>query len=349
MNKNLHRLAGALCGGALAVAAALPCLAAEGGTLAAVKARGALNCTGHNGSYPGLAEVDDKGNWKGLDIDICRAVATAIFGTYEGHLNIIPISWAQRWPMLQSGELDAVIKSSDWTASRDAELKLQFTNIYVFSAQKIMVHKELGATSVKDLNGGSICVPSGTSTEKLLADYLKREGVKMEFVASEKTDESQAAYLSGRCDAYAEWDVQLAVTRLKADHPENHVILSETFAAGPTAMVVREGDDRWLDVLNFTLSTMLAAEEAGVTQANVDEMKANPPSPGVAKMLGVTPGYGTRIGLSDDFGYNIIKRVGNYSDVWERDLGQKSPYKLERGKSALWVNGGVLWPILMND
>lgn len=345
MSKFSLPILGSLCGAFMALAAAQP---AAADTLSTVKARGTLNCTGHNGSYPGLAEVDDKGNWKGLDIDLCRAVSSAIFGSYEGHLTIVPISWAQRWPLLQSGELDVVIKSSDWSASRDAELGVQFSNIYVFSAQKIMVRKELGAKSVKDLNGGTVCLPAGTSVEKLLADYLKRNGVSMEFIASEKTEETQAAYLSGRCDAYAEWDVQLAVTRLKAENPDDHVILPETFAAGPTAMVVRENDDKWLDVINFTLSTLLTAEEAGITQANVDEMKANPPSPAIAKMLGVTPGYGTRAGLSDDFGYNIIKQVGNYSEIWERDLGQKSPYKLERGKSALWQNGGVLWPIIMD-
>lgn len=345
MTKLIQSLAGILCGTALSAAAALPALA---DTLSTVKDRGSLNCTGHNGSYLGLAEVDDAGNWKGLDIDLCRALATAVFGSYEGHLNIIPISWAQRWPLLQSGELDIVIKSSDWTASRDSELGVQFSNIYVFSSQKIMVHKELGATSIKDLDGGTICVPAGTSTEKFLANYLAKNNVKMEFVASEKTEESQAAYLSGRCDAYAEWDVQLAVTRLNAKNVDDHVILPDTFTAGPTAMVVRENDDKWLDVVNFTLSTLLAAEQEGVSQANVDEMKANPPSPDVAKMLGVTPGYGTRVGLSDDFGYNIIKHVGNYSDVWERNLGQNSPYKLERGKNALWQDGGVLWPIVMD-
>lgn len=262
----------------------------------------------------------------------------------------IRFSWSkpQRWPLLQSGEIDAVIKSSGWTASRDTELGVQFSNVYVFASQKIMVRKELGATSVKDLDGGSLCVPAGTSTEKSLADYMKRSGVEMEFVVSEKTEESQAAYLSGRCDAYGEWDVQLAVLRLKADNPDDHMILPETFAAEPTSMVVRENDDRWLDLLNLTLSTMLTAEEAGVTQANVDEMKANPPSPRVAKMLGVTPGFGAPLGLSDDFGYNVIKRVGNYADIWERNLGRQSPYKLERGTNALWQNGGVLWPILLD-
>ena len=345
MKKFLLPMVGTLCCAVMALAAASPASAA---TVDTVKRRGGLNCTGHNGCHPGLAEVDDKGNWKGLDIDLCRAVATAVFGSYDKHLTIVPISWAQRWPLLQSGDVDVVIKTSDWSASRDTELNVQFSNIYVFSAQKIMVHKELGAKTVKDLEGGTICVPSGTSVETLLSDYLKRNGVTMKFIASDKTEESQAACLAGRCDAYAEWDVQLAVTRLKAQKPEDNVILPDTFAAGPTAMVVRENDDKWLDVVNLTLAVLLTAEQDGITQANVDQMKANPPSPAIAKMLGATPGFGTRAGLSDDFAYNIIKQVGNYSEMWERDLGQGSPYKLERGKSALWQNGGVLWPIILD-
>ncbi|WP_138465999.1 amino acid ABC transporter substrate-binding protein [Poseidonocella sp. HB161398] len=345
MKKPALRALAVLCGAALSLATLLP---ASADTLDEVKERGALNCTGHNGSYLGLAEVDDTGNWKGLDIDFCRALATAVFGTYEGHLNIVPISWAQRWPLLQSGELDVVVKSSDWTASRDSELGLQFSSVYVFTSQKVMAHKELGAETLADLDGGSICVPAGTSTEKLLASYLAAHGIDMEIIASEKTEESQAAYLSGRCDAYAEWDVQLAVARLNAENEADHVILPDTFAAGPCGMVVRENDDHWLDIVNFTLSTMLTAEQAGVTQANVDEMKANPPTPDIAKMLGVTPGYGSRVGLSDSFGYDIIKAVGNYNDVWERNLGQGSPYKLARGPNELWQNGGVLFPMIMD-
>ena len=341
-------LLGSLCGAVFSIMAAPSPCAAKGDTLAAVKARGALNCSGRSSSYLGLAEVDDKGNWKGLDIDLCRAVATAVFGNWEGHLNIIPISWEQRWPLLQSGELDVVIMSSDWTASRDAGLGLQFSNPYVFASQNVMVRRDSGIKSMKDLNGGSVCVPAGTSTERTLADFLNGKGIKMEFVVSDNAEQSQAAYLSGRCDAYAEWDVQLAVLRMKATHPDDHVVLADAFAANPTSMVVREGDDRWLDIVNFTLSTLLTAEEAGVNRDNVDKIRANPPSPRIAKMLGVTPGYGTRLGLSDNFGYDIIKRVGNYSDIWERDLGQQSPYKLKRGLNALWQDGGVLWSILMD-
>lgn len=348
MTRLSHLLASAVCGGALAVAAALPAVAADGETLAKIKERGAFNCTGHNGSYLGLAEVDDKGNWKGFDIDLCRAVATAIFGGHEGHLNILPTSWAQRWPSLQSGEVDAIIKASGWTTSRDAELGFQFSNVYMLAPTKVMVRKDLAATSVRDLEGGSVCVPAGTSTEKSMAEYLERLGIKMEFVVSEKTEESEAAYLSGRCDAFAQWDVQLAVLRLKAENPDDHMILPDSIAAEPVGMILREADDGWVDIVNFTLTTLLAAEEAGVTSANVDAMKADPPSPGVAKMLGATPGYGERIGLGDDFGYNVIKTVGNYAEIWERNLGQQSPYKLERGVNALWQNGGVLWPILID-
>lgn len=322
--------------------------AAKGETLAKVKERGSFNCTGHNGSYLGMAEVDSNGNWKGFDIDICRAIATAIFGDYNGHLNILPTSWAQRWPTLQSGELDAIVKATGWTTGRDAELGFQFSNVYMLAPTKFLVREELGAESVMDLDGGSVCVPAGTSTERSAAGYLQRNGVKMEFVVSEKTEESEAAYLSGRCDAFAQWDVQLATLRLKAQNPDEHVVLPDTISAEPVAVVVREGDDGWVDLINFTITTLIAAEEAGVTSANVDELKANPPSPGVAKMLGATPGYGERIGLEDDFGYNIIKNLGNYAEVWERNLGQESPYKLERGVNALWQDGGVLWPILID-
>ncbi|MDQ2068119.1 amino acid ABC transporter substrate-binding protein [Xinfangfangia sp. CPCC 101601] len=323
-------------------------IAGHGDTLAAVKERGTFNCTGHNGSYLGLAEVDANGNWKGFDIDVCRAVATAIFGTHEGHVSFVPTSWAQRWPALQSGEIDAVIKATGWTIGRDGELGFQFSNAYLLAPTKVLVRKELGATTVADLDGGSVCVPAGTAQEVAMAGYLERIGTTMEFVVSEKTEESEAAYLSGRCDAFVQWDVQLATLRLKAENPDDHMILSDSIAAEPVAAVVRQGDDNWVDIINFTLSTLVAAEEAGVTSANVDEMRANPPSPSVGMMLGVTPGYGSGVGLSDDFGYNIIKTLGNYSEIWERNLGMDSPYKLERGVNALWQNGGVLWPLLIH-
>lgn len=338
----------AAAGLALATTALSPAYAGIGDTLKAVKERGSLLCTGHNGSYLGLAEVDDKGNWKGFDIDLCRAVATAIFGEYENSLKIVPVSWAQRFPAIQSGEVDVIIKATGWTMGRDTELGLQFSNSYMLAPIQVMVRKDLEAKTVKDLDGGSVCVPAGTSTERSVAEYLKRIGINMEFVVSEKTEESEAAYLSGRCDAFAQWDVQLAVLRLKAEDPTQHVILPDAISAEPVSMVARQGDDNWIDVLNFTLTALLFAEENGITSKNVDEMKANPTSPSVGKLLGATPGIGSRLGLSDDWGYNVIKKLGNYSEVWERNVGSESPYKLQRGVNALWQNGGVLYPILVD-
>lgn len=333
---------------ALATVALSPAYAGIGDTLKAVKERGSLLCTGHNGSYLGLAEVDDKGNWKGFDIDLCRAVSTAIFGDYKDTLKVVPLSWAQRFPAIQSGEVDVIIKATGWTMGRDTELGLQFSNSYMLAPIQVMVRKDLEAKTVKDLDGGSVCVPAGTSTERSVAEYMKRIGIKMEFVVSEKTEESEAAYLSGRCDAFAQWDVQLAVLRLKAEDPTQHVILPDAISAEPVSMVARQGDDNWVDVLNYTLTALLFAEENGITSKNVDEMKANPTTPSVGKLLGATPGIGTRLGLSDDWAYNVIKKLGNYSEVWERNVGGESPYKLDRGVNALWQNGGVLYPILID-
>ncbi|MXN17867.1 transporter substrate-binding domain-containing protein [Pseudooceanicola sp. GBMRC 2024] len=316
-------------------------------TLEAVKERGALNCTGHTGSYLGFAEVDDKGNWKGLDIDLCRAVATAIFGDPSA-LKIIPLSWAQRWPSLQSGDVDIVIKASGGTLSRDTELGLQFSNSYYLGTTKVMAHKKLGLTSLKDADGGTICIPAGASQERQVASYAKRIGITLETVAIEKTEELEDAYFSGRCDLYAQWGPVLAIARSVSDHPEDHVLLPDVLAVEPEVMIVRQGDDAWLDIANWTLSVLLFAEQEGVTSQNVDEMKANPPSNEIAKMLGVTPGMGTPLGLSDDWAYNVIKTVGNYSEIFERNLGQGSPYKMPRELTALWNQGGVLFPYVID-
>jgi len=346
--KIFHHFITALSGVALSLALSAPSHAAQGDTLAKVKAAGTLNCTGHNGSYLGFAEVDERGNWKGFDIDLCRTIATAIFGDYENHLNIHPVSFAQRWTLLQSGELDLVIKASDWTMSRDGELGLQFSNIYMMAPIKILVHKELEAQSAKDLDGGSICTVGGSSTQRQMAEYAQSLNIKLEFLATEKTEEYEEAYLAGRCDAIAQWDVQLALVRLKAQNPQDHVILPDVIEAAPLGIIVREGDDNWLDIMNFSITTLLAAEQYGITSQNVDELRANPPTPAIGKMLGATPGYGSRIGLDDNFGYNIIKKLGNYDEMWERNIGKGSPYGLERGVNNLWQNGGVLWPIVID-
>ncbi|WP_127904340.1 amino acid ABC transporter substrate-binding protein [Solirhodobacter olei] len=320
-----------------------------GSTLKAVKARGFLSCTGHNGSYPGMAEVDNKGNWKGFDIDMCRAVATAIFGTAKGHLKIQPTSWEQRWPALQSGALDMVIKATGWTMSRDTELGVQFSRPYMLAAISYATHADNGAKTVKDLNGGTLCVQSGTTLERYAADDQKARGYKLEVVPFDSTEAAKAAFLSGRCDAYVDWDLQLAVMRTtEVKDPKSIVILPDVLAAEPIAIAMRQGDDQWVDIANWVESILLEAEQAGITSANVDEMRAHPPTPAIATMLGVTPGVGKRLGLKDDWAYQVIKQLGNYSEIWNRNVGQDSPYELKRGVNALVKNGGILYPLIMD-
>lgn len=321
--------------------------AENGDTLKAVRARGTLNCPGDIGSYLGFAEVDDKGVWKGLDIELCHAMAAAIFGD-PAKSNIVPIDWAQRWPALQSGDIDIVIKASGGTRSRDTELGLQFSNSYYLGTTKVMAHKELNLASLKDADGGSICVPASTSTERQVASYLEAKGIKMEIVAIEKNEEVEAAYFSGRCDTYAQWGPVLAIAASQSDDPTAHVLLPDVLALEPEVMIVRQGDDNWVDVANWTLSALLFAEQEGITSANVDEIKANPPSAEIGKFLGATPGVGANLGLSDDWGYNVIKKVGNFSEIFERSLGQGSPYKMPREMTALWKDGGVLFPLVFD-
>lgn len=311
-----------------------------------VKERGSLLCSGHNGSYLGFAEVDDKGEWKGLDIDLCRALAASLFGKAEGHLEIVPISWAQRWPALQSGDIDVVIKLSGWTFSRDTELNLAYSRPYFVGGFHIMSHAELGAEKVADLDGGSICVPAGTSTERILAAYLEKNGMEAEVIVFEKGDEVRAAYFNKRCDGMILFGPPLAAARAQADNPDDHVILPDVLALEPEGIIVREGDAAWLDVQNWMLSALWYAELNGITQANVDEVRADPASAEIGKFLGVTPGFGESLGLPDDWAFNMIKEVGNYGEIFDRNIGE--PYKLPRAMNHLYTNGGVFYPMIID-
>jgi len=326
---------------------AAPVEAAGGKTLEAVKARGVLNCTGHDGSYLGFAEVDDKGTWRGIDIDLCRAVATTIFGD-PTKLKIVPISWAQRWPELQSGNIDIVIKASGGTLSRDTELGLQFSNSYYLGTTKVMAHKELKLASLKDANGGSICIPAGTTQEQQIASYTAKLGIKLAPVVIEKTEELEQAYFSKRCDLYIQWGPVLAIARAAKGKAEDHVILPDVLAVEPEVFIMRQGDDNWVDIANWTLSALLFAEQEGINSKNVDEMKAKPVSPQIAKFLGASPGVGKGLGLSDDWAYKLIKNVGNYSEIFERNLGAGSAYKMDRELTNLWNKGGVLFPLVFD-
>lgn len=321
---------------------------ADGGpTLATVMERGVLNCPGDIGSYLGFAEVDDQGNWKGLDIELCRAMATAIFGD-PTKSNIVPIDWAQRWPALQSGDIDIVIKASGGTFTRDTELGLQFSNSYYLGTTKVMAPLALGLTTLADAAGGSICVPAATSIERQVASYLDANGIEMEIVSIENNEEVQEAYFSGRCDTFAQWGPTLAIAASQSDDPSAHALLPDVLAVEPEVMIVRQGDDNWVDIANWTLSVLLYAEQEGISSANVDDIRANPPTAEIGKLLGVNPGMGTPLGLSDDWAYNVIKQVGNYSEIFERSLGTGSPYGMPRDLTALWNAGGVLYPFVID-
>ena len=274
-------------------------------------------------------------------------MTTAIFGD-PAKANIVPIDWAQRWPAVQSGDIDIVIRASGGTRSRDTELGLQFSMSYYLGTTKVMAHKELNFAALKDADGGSICVPASTSTERQVASYLDAKGIKMEIVAIEKNEEVEAAYFSGRCDTYAHWGPVLALAASQSDNPDGHVLLPDVLAVEPEVMIARQGDDNWVDVANWTLTALLYAEQEGITSANIDEIKANPPSAEVGKFVGATPGMGTGLGLPDDWACNVIKKVGNYAEVFERSLGQESPYKMPRDMTALWNAGGVLFPLVVD-
>uniref|UniRef100_UPI003B51FA23 transporter substrate-binding domain-containing protein n=1 Tax=Roseovarius indicus TaxID=540747 RepID=UPI003B51FA23 len=335
---------------AMAAALCAPAAQAQNGdTLQTVKDRGKLNCTGHNGSYPGLAELDDEGNWKGFDVTLCKVFATAIFGTEDGHLDILPLSWAQRWPSVQSGDVDLIIKATGWTLGRDTEIGLQFSRPYMLGSVNYMTHADLGLQSPDELDGGTLCVEAGTTYERYAVAHAASMDYEVNMVPFEKTEEMKAAFMSGRCDAIIDWDLQLAVFRSQtAENPDDYAIVPGPVTAEPLGVAMRQGDDNWVDIANWVINALIFAEERGITRENVDDMKADPPSPQIAKLLGETPGIGTVLGLEDDWAYNVIKRHGNYAEIWDANLGEDTVYKLERGANALMRDGGINYSLVID-
>ena len=329
---------------AASVAVALPTTAiAESPTLQTIKDRGTLLCSGHNGSFFGFVEVNDRNEWSGLDIDMCRGLATAIFGTPDA-AQIVPLSWAQRFPALQSGDVDLIIKATTWTMGRDTELGLQFSIPYFLGAAQFMAHGELGITDAVDLVGGTVCVEAGTTIERIAGDYLAARDVEHTMVSYENGAELRSAYLANRCDAFAGWGPNLAVLRgTEFDNPDSHVILSDRLSTDPISAAMRQGDDEFVDLVNYVIAAFIKAEELGITSENVDEMAENPPTPTVARLLGTEPGMGERIGLDDLWARNMIREFGNFAEIYDRNLGADSPYNLDRGLNALWSDGGVLY------
>jgi general L-amino acid transport system substrate-binding protein len=331
---------------ALAAGAAFALMAASsaalaGPTLDAVKARGHLECGVHLG-LPGFSFADDKGAWTGLDVDLCRAVAAAIFGD-PNKVKYTPTSVQQRWAVLTSGQVDLLSRNSTITYSRDANLGINFKGINFYEGQTFIVRKKSNVKTVKDMDGATICVAAGSTEEKNVGDYFREANMKFTIINFAKNDDAIAAYDSERCDAYTAGVGALAGQRRKLKQPADHVILTQTISNDPQGPVVRHGDDQWGDIVQWVLNGTIAAEHLGVTSKNVDEMRAKSANAEVRRLLGVEGDFGPMIGLGKDWMYNAIKLVGNYGESYERTVGMQSDLKLERGMNQLWTKGGILF------
>jgi general L-amino acid transport system substrate-binding protein len=320
-----------------AVALMLGASAASAGTLDTVRARGQLVC-GSNPGLAGFALPDDHGVYKGLDVDECRAIAAAIFGDPE-KVKYLPINAKDRPTILASGEIDVLIRNTTWTMSRETG-GMFFTGVNYYDGQGFIVRKKLGVDSALKLDGASVCVQQGTTTELNLADFFRAHGLKFEAVVFATDDETVKAYDSGRCDAYTTDASGLYSERLKLSVPDDHVVLPEIISKEPLGPSVRPDDVKWFELVQWTHYALITAEELGVTQANVDEMLKSP-KPDIRRLLGVEGDFGKSLGLSNDWAYHIVKAVGNYGESFERNVGAGSPIKIKRGLNALWTQGGL--------
>ena len=321
-------------GAAFAVVGAL---SADAATLDQVKTRGQLIC----GANPGLAGFglpDDQGVYKGLDVDECKAIAAAIFND-PNKVKYLPINAKDRPTILASGEIDVLIRNTTWTLSRQTG-GMFFTGVNFYDGQGFMVRKKLDVNSALKLDGASVCVQQGTTTELNLADYFRANNMKLEAVVFATDEEATKAYDSGRCDAYTTDASGLYSERLKMSNPDDHMVLPEIISKEPLGPSVRKDDVAWFQIVQWTHYALITAEELGVTQANVDE-KLKSDNPAIRRLLGVEGSYGEGLGLTKDWAYRIIKAVGNYGEIFERNVGQGSPIKISRGLNALWNKGGL--------
>jgi len=330
---------------ALALALVLPGLAvaqpqSAGPTLAAVKARDLLVCGTSTGSA-GFSLPDSRGEYRGIDNDLCRAVAAAVLGD-AAKIRWVPLTSTARLPALQSGQIDVLIRTTTWTQIRDTANGLNFTAINFYDGQGFMLRKSLGLTRATELQGASICVVSGSTNELNLSDWARLNKVDYRPVVFEQNDEARRSYLAGRCDAYSTDASQLAGLRSSFPDPEEHVILPDIISKEPHAPVVRHGDDQWFDIVRWTFFALLTAEELGITQGNIDGFLASP-NPEVRRLLGLAGDHGPLMGLGQRWAYGAIKAVGNYGEIFERNLGMASPVRLPRGLNALWTKGGLMY------
>ena len=322
-----------------ALGAAAPAFAQE--TVQTIVERGNLIC-GANTGLAGFSGPDAEGNWAGLDVDVCRAIAAAVLGDANA-VEYVPLTAQQRFTALQSGEIDVLSRNTTWTLTRDTALGLNFTTVTFYDGQGFMVPKSLGVTSAFELDGATVCVQPGTTTELNLADFFRANGMEFEPVVIESIDEVNAAFFAGRCGVYTTDASGLASIRATvAPNPDDYEILPEIISKEPLGPVVRHGDDQFQDIVRWVVFALIEAEERGITSANVAEMLESE-DPVVQRLLGSTPGMGEALGLSEDWAFLAIQQVGNYGEIYERNVGVDTPLGLERGLNDLWTRGGLLY------
>ncbi|MDX5378129.1 MAG: amino acid ABC transporter substrate-binding protein [Halomonas sp.] len=331
-NKNkwvLLTSAAALTLGAVSVASAE--------TLENTRERGVVQC-GVSDGLPGFSAPNDQGEWQGLDVDVCRAVAAAVFGDADA-VRYISLNAVERFTALQSGEVDVLSRNTTWTATRDTTLGLNFAGVNFYDGQGFLVSKDLGISSAKELDGAAICIQSGTTTELNLADYFRANEMQFDPIVFDTSEQTVGGFEAGRCDVLTSDTSQLAALRIQLSEPDSAMILPEVISKEPLGPVVRQGDDQWFNIVKWSLFAMLNAEELGVNSENVDEMRDSD-NPNVARLLGQDGNYGEGMGLDANWAYNIISQVGNYAESFDRNVGPNSPLGIERGVNALWNDGG---------
>jgi general L-amino acid transport system substrate-binding protein len=337
----MRYLKGLFVGCTLLLSTASLVFAGNGDTLKDVKAKGFIQ-VGVNGDLFGFGKADQKGVWKGLDVDTARAIAVAIFGDLNDRLRYTPLTAKTRFTALQSKEIDVLCRNATQTLSRDTALGLDFAHVNYYDGQGFMVPKSLQVKSAKELGGATVCVLPGTTTEQNAADFFRSNKMEWKTVTIESTAELSQAFYAGRCDVMTSDASQLAGIRASAPDPSKYMILPEIISKEPLAPAVRHGDDQWKDIVNYAVLALINAEELGINSKNVDEMLKST-NPKIQRFLGVTPGNGEALGLDEKFAYNIVKQVGNYGEIFERNVGVNTPLGIERGLNALWTNGGLMY------
>jgi general L-amino acid transport system substrate-binding protein len=307
-------------------------------TLDAVKARGELVC-GVSTGLPGFSNPDEDGNWSGIDVDVCRAVAAAVLGDADA-VKFVPLTAKERFTALQSGEIDMLSRNTTWTLTRDTSLGLNFAGVNYYDGQGFLVKKDLGVESATELDGASVCIQAGTTTELNLADYFRFHGMEYSPVVFDTSDQTVQGFASGRCDVLTSDQSQLYALRTKLDNPDSAVVLPEVISKEPLGPVVRQGDDQWFNIVKWSLFAQINAEELGVTSENLEEMMESD-NPSIQRLVGTDGDMGEKLGLSADWAANIVAQVGNYGEMFERNVGMDTPLAISRGLNALWTNGGI--------